>query len=92
MSRDRKQNFPASDMEHTEEMSFIVLSHGNLGFVVLSQNTLAYFNNVANKQTFPLSTYKLSQKTHALRISRQNSIILHSSGYRPLYQSELDWI
>ena len=28
---DKKQNLSASDMERMEELSFIVLSHGNLG-------------------------------------------------------------
>lgn len=30
---DKKQNLSASDMEHMEELSFIVLSHGNLGLL-----------------------------------------------------------
>lgn len=47
---DKKQNLSASDMEHMEELSFIVvLTSGNLGLLCYHRNTLAYFNNVANK-------------------------------------------
>ena len=33
MVYDKKKNCPANDMSPTEEMSFIVLSHGNLGLL-----------------------------------------------------------